>query len=255
MPAVFWLDPYRPHENELIKKVKTLPQGSRHHRPRHPDHVAGARHALHARARHPRPRHHLRHRQHPARLPDRPVPDHGTRHLGQDALHRSADERRRHVRNRRRRLGPEARAAAHAGKPPALGFAGRVPRAGRPLEELGIKENNARAKLLAKTLDAATGKLLDNNKSPSPKTGELDNRGSQFTSPCTGRRNWPRRPRTRNCRRSSPASPRRSPRTRRKIVAELKTVQGKEVDIGGYYKADSEKCKAVMRPSPRSTRR
>ena len=34
------------------------------------------------------------------------------------------------------------------------------------------------------------------------------------------------------------------------IVAELKTVQGKEVDIGGYYKADSEKCKAVMRPSP-----
>jgi isocitrate dehydrogenase len=48
------------------------------------------------------------------------------------------------------------------------------------LEELGIKENNKRAKLLAKTLDAATGKLLDNNKSPSPKTGELDNRGSQF---------------------------------------------------------------------------
>jgi isocitrate dehydrogenase len=48
------------------------------------------------------------------------------------------------------------------------------------LEELGIKEGNKRAKLLAKTLDAATGKLLDNNKSPSPKTGELDNRGSQF---------------------------------------------------------------------------
>ena len=48
------------------------------------------------------------------------------------------------------------------------------------LEELGIKTGNDRAKLLARTLDAATGRLLDNNKSPSPRTGELDNRGSQF---------------------------------------------------------------------------
>src|SRR4030095_8407658 len=48
------------------------------------------------------------------------------------------------------------------------------------LEDLGIKSGNAKAKLLAKTLDAATGRLLDNNKSPSPRTGELDNRGSQF---------------------------------------------------------------------------
>ena len=48
------------------------------------------------------------------------------------------------------------------------------------LEDLGIKTGNAKAIVLAKTLDAATGKLLDNRKSPSPKTGELDNRGSQF---------------------------------------------------------------------------
>ena len=48
------------------------------------------------------------------------------------------------------------------------------------LEDLGIKTGNERAKILAKTLDAATGKLLDNNKNPSRKTGELDNRGSQF---------------------------------------------------------------------------
>src|SRR5208282_2082247 len=51
---------------------------------------------------------------------------------------------------------------------------------GASLEDLGIKTGNERAKILAKTLDAATGKLLDNNKSPSRKTGELDNRGSQF---------------------------------------------------------------------------
>jgi isocitrate dehydrogenase len=48
------------------------------------------------------------------------------------------------------------------------------------LEDLGIKTANAKAKILARTLDAATGKLLDNNKGPSPKTGQLDNRGSQF---------------------------------------------------------------------------
>ncbi len=48
------------------------------------------------------------------------------------------------------------------------------------LEDLGIKTGNAKAKVLAQTLDAATGKLLDNNKGPSPRTGQLDNRGSQF---------------------------------------------------------------------------
>ncbi|HVQ21811.1 MAG TPA: NADP-dependent isocitrate dehydrogenase, partial [Candidatus Saccharimonadia bacterium] len=48
------------------------------------------------------------------------------------------------------------------------------------LEDLGIKTGNDKAKLLAQTLDAATGKLLDNHKNPSPKTGQLDNRGSQF---------------------------------------------------------------------------
>ena len=46
--------------------------------------------------------------------------------------------------------------------------------------DLGIKTGNQKATVLAKTLDEATGKLLDNNKSPSPRTGELDNRGSQF---------------------------------------------------------------------------
>ena len=51
---------------------------------------------------------------------------------------------------------------------------------GASLEDLGNKTGNKRAALLAKTLDAATGKLLDNDKGPSRKTGELDNRGSQF---------------------------------------------------------------------------
>ena len=48
------------------------------------------------------------------------------------------------------------------------------------IEDVGIKKNNAKAKILAKTLDEATGQLLENRKSPSSRTGELDNRGSQF---------------------------------------------------------------------------
>jgi isocitrate dehydrogenase len=124
MPVVFWLDQYRPHEAQLITKVKMYLHEHNTHRPGHPDHEPGARHALHAGACGPRPGHHQRHRQHPARLPDRPVPDHGTGHQRQDAVHRAADGRRRHVRNRRRRLGAQARAAAGGGKPPALGFAG-----------------------------------------------------------------------------------------------------------------------------------
>ncbi len=51
---------------------------------------------------------------------------------------------------------------------------------GASLEDLGNKTDNAKAKVLAETLDDAVGKLLDENKSPSRKTGELDNRGSQF---------------------------------------------------------------------------
>ena len=180
MPAVFWLDPYRPHEAELIKKVDDLPEGSRHQRPGHPDHVAGARDALHARARGPRPRHDRGHRQHPARLPDRPVPDHGAGHQREDAVDRAADGRRRHVRNRRRRFGTQARQQLVEENHLRWDSLGEFLALAASLEDLGIKTGNAKAKVLAKTLDAATGKLLDNRKSPSPKTGELDNRGSQF---------------------------------------------------------------------------
>ena len=118
------------------------------------------------------------------------------------------------------------------------------------LEELGIKENNPRAKLLAKTLDAATGKLLDNNKSPSPKTGELDNRGSQFYLAMY----WAQELAAQRDDAELAAHFAKLAKTltenEERIVAELKTVQGRPVDIGGYYKGDAAKCKAIMRPSP-----
>ena len=117
------------------------------------------------------------------------------------------------------------------------------------LEDLGIKTGNERAKLLAKTLDAATGKLLDNNKSPSPKTGELDNRGSQFYLAMFWAQELANQTQDKALADKFKPLAKTLTDNEAQIVAEMKTVQGKPVDIGGYYKADSEKTKAIMRPS------
>jgi isocitrate dehydrogenase len=117
------------------------------------------------------------------------------------------------------------------------------------LEDLGLKNGNEKAKILAKTLDAATGKLLDTNKNPSPKTGQLDNRGSQFYLAMY----WAQAlaEQTEDAALKAHFTPLAKALTDNelKIVEEFKEVQGKPVDIGGYYIADAEKCKAVMRPS------
>ncbi|MBN8976679.1 MAG: NADP-dependent isocitrate dehydrogenase [Rhizobiales bacterium] len=117
------------------------------------------------------------------------------------------------------------------------------------LEDLGLKTNNAKAKLLAKTLDAATGKLLDNRKSPSPRTGELDNRGSQFYLAMY----WAEAlaAQTEDAELAAKFKPLAEAlaRDEEKIVAELGAVQGSPADIGGYYLPDAKKCAAVMRPS------
>ncbi|KAF3996356.1 NADP-dependent isocitrate dehydrogenase [Glaciimonas immobilis] len=117
------------------------------------------------------------------------------------------------------------------------------------LEDVGIKTGNNKAKILAKTLDDATGKLLDNNKSPSPRTGELDNRGSQFYLAMY----WAQAlaEQTGDVELQAHFAPLAKTLTENeeKIAAELKAVQGHPVDIGGYFLVDDEKLKAVMRPS------
>jgi isocitrate dehydrogenase len=117
------------------------------------------------------------------------------------------------------------------------------------LEELGIKTGNEKAKILAKTLDDATGKLLDNNKSPSPRTGELDNRGSQFYLAMYWAQALAEQSEDKDLQAHFAPLAKALTENEQKITDELKAVQGKAVDIGGYYLADSEKCKAVMRPS------
>ncbi len=117
------------------------------------------------------------------------------------------------------------------------------------LEDLGIKTDNNKAKILAKTLDDATGLLLDNGKGPSTRTGDLDNRGSHFYLAMY----WAQAlaAQTEDAALQAHFTPlaKSLADNEVKIVAELKAEQGKAVDIGGYYKADPVKTEAVMRPS------
>jgi isocitrate dehydrogenase len=117
------------------------------------------------------------------------------------------------------------------------------------LEDLALKTGNTAAKILATTLDAATGTLLDNRKSPSPKTGELDNRGSQFylalywAQALAAQKDDPQL--------AAKFAPLAKSLTdnEAKIVAELSAVQGRATDIGGHFSPDVQKVEAVMRPS------
>ena len=249
MPAVFWLDPYRPHENELIKKVKTYLK----------DHdttgldiqimsqVRAMRYTLERVKR------------------------------GLDTISVTGNILRDYLTDLFpiMELGTSAKMLSivplmAGGGMYETGAGGSAPKHVQQLteenhlrwdslgeflalavslEDLGIKTGNAKAKVLAKTLDAATGKLLDNRKSPSPKTGELDNRGSQFYLSLY----WAQElaAQTEDAELAAQFAPlaKSLAENEQKIVAELLEVQGKPADIGGYYKLDEAKVTAVMRPS------
>ncbi|MDT5396880.1 MAG: isocitrate dehydrogenase [Mycobacterium sp.] len=117
------------------------------------------------------------------------------------------------------------------------------------LEDLGKKTDNPRAKLLSKTLDAATEKLLDNNKNPSRKVGELDNRGSQFYLAMYWAQELTAQSEDKELADHFAPLAKQLAEHEDAIVAELNEAQGNPVDIGGYYYPDSEKVTAVMRPS------
>ena len=117
------------------------------------------------------------------------------------------------------------------------------------IEDVSIKTGNKKAAILAKTLDDATGQLLENRKSPSPRTGELDNRGSQFYLAMYWAQALANQTEDKDLQAKFAPLAKSLAENEQKIVEEFASVQGKPVDIGGYYNADSEKCKAVMRPS------
>ncbi|MFV8318539.1 NADP-dependent isocitrate dehydrogenase [Mycobacterium sp. 23] len=120
---------------------------------------------------------------------------------------------------------------------------------GACFEDIGIKTGNERAKILGKTLDAAIGKLLENDKSPSRKTGELDNRGSQFYLALYWAQELAAQDDDEELKKHFAALAEALAKNEDTIVRELNAVQGEEADIGGYYYPDPDKTAAVMRPS------
>jgi len=120
---------------------------------------------------------------------------------------------------------------------------------GASLDDLGNKTGDKRATLLAKTLDLATGKLLDNDKGPSRKTGELDNRGSQFYLAMYWAQELAAQSEDAELAEHFAPLAKALAENEDTIVAELNAVQGTAVDIGGYYYPDADKTVAVMRPS------
>jgi isocitrate dehydrogenase len=249
MPAVFWLDPYRPHEAEMIKKVEKYLK----------DHdTAGLDIQIMSQVRAMR------------YTLERVI-------RGQDTISATGNILRDYLTDLFpiMELGTSAKMLSivplmAGGGMYETGAGGSAPKHVKQLveenhlrwdslgeflalavslEELGIKTGNAKAKILAKTLDAATGKLLDNNKSPSPKTGQLDNRGSQFYLAMY----WAQElaAQTDDAALAAQFAPLAKQLTdnEQTIIGELSAVQGQPVEIGGYFMPDFEKLDVVMRPS------
>ncbi|MGV2872116.1 NADP-dependent isocitrate dehydrogenase [Colwellia sp. E150_009] len=117
------------------------------------------------------------------------------------------------------------------------------------LEHLSVTTGNAKAKILADTLDKATGEFLDSNKSPSRRVGELDNRGSHFYLAMYWAKALAEQTSDGELKTSFTGVAQALTKQEEKIVAELNGAQGPAMDIGGYYFADSAKAEKAMRSS------
>jgi isocitrate dehydrogenase len=118
------------------------------------------------------------------------------------------------------------------------------------LEMLADKTGNAKARVLGEALDRATGTLLEENRSPSRKAGELDNRGSHFYLALYWARELAGQSTDAGLAATFAPVAEALTRDEQAIVAELNAVQGSPVDIGGYYQPDPARAAAAMRPSP-----
>ena len=117
------------------------------------------------------------------------------------------------------------------------------------LEHLGQRNDNARALVLAKALDAANGRFLDNDKSPTRRLGGIDNRGSHFYLAMYWAQELAAQDDDAALKAIFAPLAAALARDEEKIVTELIAVQGKQVDIGGYFRPSIEKTGAAMRPS------
>ena len=117
------------------------------------------------------------------------------------------------------------------------------------LQMLAEKADNPRARILGDALDRATGSLLENNRNPSRKVGELDNRGSHFYLAQYWARELADQTDDAELAERFAALAKRLEDDEQTIVGELAEVQGSPVALDGYYHPDREKVVAAMRPS------
>ncbi|PRY72382.1 NADP-dependent isocitrate dehydrogenase [Halomonas ventosae] len=249
MPAVFWLDPYRPHENELIKKVRAYLE---EHDTDGLDiqimsQVRAMRYTL-----------------------ERVV-------RGLDTISVTGNILRDYLTDLFPilELGTSAKMLSivplmAGGGMFETGAGGSAPKhvqqlleenhlrwdslgeflaMGASLEHLAKQFGNARATLLADALDKATGEFLEHNKSPSRKAGELDNRGSHFYLALYWAQALAAQDEDAELKRLFTRLAETLTANEAIILDELNGVQGQPVDIGGYYHADPDLAGAVMRPS------
>jgi len=120
---------------------------------------------------------------------------------------------------------------------------------GASLEHLAQTYKNARAQVLAETLDTAIGKFLEFNRNPARKVGQIDNRGSHFYLALYWAEALAAQTRDAELQARFKPLAETLARNEEKINAELIAAQGKPVDIGGYYLPDPAKASAAMRPS------
>jgi len=120
---------------------------------------------------------------------------------------------------------------------------------GASLEFLSEKKNNAKALVLAKTLDQAIGQVLDKNRSPSRKVGEIDNRGSHFYIAQYWAQALAAQNENLDLKAYFSKIAEQLVSNELKIVDELTASQGNPVNLGGYYHAPQDNINAAMRPS------
>ncbi|MBF0631151.1 MAG: NADP-dependent isocitrate dehydrogenase [Magnetococcales bacterium] len=117
------------------------------------------------------------------------------------------------------------------------------------LDHLSRTIHSTKAALMAKTLDRATEKLLINKRSPSPRTGELDNRGSHFYLALYWAQELAEQSDDADLSKEFVSLYRQLEHNQERILSELNAAQGRSIDLGGYYHPDSGKLTAAMRPS------
>jgi isocitrate dehydrogenase len=117
------------------------------------------------------------------------------------------------------------------------------------LEHLSIVAKHAKARVLAETLDAANGRFLEYDKSPGRKLGTIDNRGSHFYLALYWAQALAAQDSDAGLKKVFAPFAEKLSASEKTIADELISVQGKPVDIGGYYQPDEKLASAAMRPS------